>query len=50
MLDENYAHHANAGYNISKDREYEKIQQRLYEEFSQLDINRDGMITLDEII
>ena len=41
-------HHAE--FNIAKEREYEKIQQRLYEEFSVLDKNHDGMITLDEIV
>lgn len=42
------AHHAE--YNIAKEREYEKVRQRLYEEFSKLDLNHDGMITLEEII
>lgn len=35
---------------IAKEREYEKVQQKLYEEFRQLDINRDGNITLDEVV
>jgi len=35
--------------NIAADREDEKVQQRLYDEFKTLDINGDGMITIDEI-
>ena len=35
---------------IAKEREYEKVQQKLYEEFKQLDINHDGSITLEEIV
>lgn len=35
--------------NIAKQREDEKVQQRLYEEFRQLDVNGDGMITIEEI-
>ncbi len=42
------AHHAE--FNIAKEREYEKVQQRLYDEFSVLDVNRDGMISIDEIV
>lgn len=33
-----------------KQREYEKMQQKLYEEFKVIDLNQDGSITLDEII
>jgi len=36
--------------NLSKDREYERILQQLKEEFSRIDLNRDGTITLDEIV
>lgn len=42
------AHHAE--YHIQKEREYEKLHQRLLEEFSQLDLNQDGSVTIDEII
>lgn len=35
---------------IAKEREYEKVQQKLYEEFKQLDIDQDGSITIDEIV
>lgn len=35
---------------IAKEREYEKVQQKLYDEFKKLDINNDGSITLDEIV
>ena len=42
------AHHAE--FNIAKEREYEKMQQRLYEEFSVLDKNGDGMVSLDEVL
>lgn len=37
-------------FNIAKERDYERVQQKLYEEFKQLDVNNDGSITLDEII
>jgi hypothetical protein len=36
--------------NLSKDREYEKIHAKLREEFSRIDINNDGTISIDEII
>lgn len=35
---------------IAREREFEKVQQKLYEEFSKLDLNQDGMITLEEIV
>lgn len=35
---------------IAREREFEKVQQKLYEEFSKLDINQDGMITLEEVV
>ena len=35
---------------IAREREYERVQQKLYDEFKQLDINQDGSITLDEIV
>ena len=36
--------------NLSKDREYEKIMAQLREEFARIDLNRDGSITIDEIV
>lgn len=36
--------------NLSKDREYERIYQQLHNEFSRIDLNRDGTITMDEIV
>lgn len=36
--------------NLSKEREYEKIKEQLHQEFSRIDLNRDGSITMDEII
>lgn len=36
--------------NLVKDREYERIMEQLTAEFSKIDLNRDGTITLDEII
>lgn len=36
--------------NLSKDREYERILQQLRQEFSRIDINNDGTISMDEII
>jgi hypothetical protein len=39
-----------AKFNIQKDREYDRIKARLQEEFSVIDQNNDGRITLDEII
>ena len=35
---------------IAKEREYEKIQQKLYDEFKLLDKNQNGMISIDEIV
>ncbi len=35
--------------NLSKDREYERMYNNLKEEFSKIDKNRDGTITLDEV-
>jgi Ca2+-binding EF-hand superfamily protein len=50
MLQESRSQAQHAEFHIAKEREYEKVQQKLYEEFKQLDINHDGTITLDEII
>lgn len=36
--------------NLSKEREYDKIKEQLTEAFSKIDLNRDGSITMDEII
>jgi Ca2+-binding EF-hand superfamily protein len=36
--------------NLTKDREYERILTQLKNEFSKIDINKDGSITIDEII
>ena len=36
--------------NLSKDREYERILTQLKEEFSRIDLNRDGSISMDEIV
>ena len=36
--------------NLSKDREHERILMQLKEEFSRIDLNRDGTITMDEVI
>jgi Ca2+-binding EF-hand superfamily protein len=35
---------------LSKEREYERIMDKLKSEFSRIDLNRDGSITIDEII
>jgi Ca2+-binding EF-hand superfamily protein len=50
MLQETTSNAVHSEFNIAKERDYEKVQQKLYEEFKQLDINNDGNITLDEII
>jgi|LauGreDrversion4_2_1035121.scaffolds.fasta_scaffold209114_1 hypothetical protein len=42
------AHHAE--FNIQKQREYERVHKMLFDEFSQLDLNQDGSVTIDEII
>jgi hypothetical protein len=39
-----------AKFNILKDREYERIKERLQDEFQEIDKNHDGKITVDEII
>lgn len=49
MLQETTSQPYHAEYMIAREREYEKIQQKLYEEFKQLDINNDGFISLEEI-
>ena len=36
--------------NLSKEREYERIMIQLRNEFSRIDLNRDGSISLQEII
>lgn len=36
--------------NLVKDREYERIFNQLKSEFTKIDINRDGTISIDEII
>lgn len=36
--------------NLSKEREYDKIKESLEKEFEKLDYNRDGTITIDEIV
>lgn len=36
--------------NLSKERENERILLQLKKEFERIDINRDGTITIDEII
>lgn len=36
--------------NLNKDREYERIHNQLKSEFGRIDLNRDGSITIDEII
>ena len=36
--------------NLSKEREYERIKQQLRKEFESIDRNRDGTITLEEIV
>lgn len=38
------------GKNLAKDREYERILNQLSQEFSKIDLNRDGTITMEEII
>lgn len=35
---------------LTKEREYDRIYNQLKEEFSRIDINKDGTITMDEII
>jgi Ca2+-binding EF-hand superfamily protein len=42
--------HETMAKNLVKDREYERIFLQLKEEFSKIDINRDGTISLEEII
>ena len=36
--------------NLVKDREYERIMNQLTQEFARIDLNRDGTITMDEIV
>ena len=36
--------------NLAKDREYERIFNQLKDEFSRIDLNRDGTITIEEIV
>lgn len=36
--------------NLTKEREYETIKNQLRDEFSKIDLNNDGSISMDEII
>jgi len=36
--------------NLEKEREDERIKKQLRQEFSRIDINKDGSISLDEIV
>ena len=36
--------------NLNKEREYDKIKKQLRDEFQRIDVNRDGTITIGEII
>jgi hypothetical protein len=50
MLQETNSNAVHSEFNLAKERDYEKVQQKLYEEFKQLDINNDGSITFEEIV
>ena len=39
-----------AEHNIQKQREYERLQKTLFEEFSKIDLNQDGAVSLEEIL
>lgn len=34
---------------IEKQREFDAVRDRLQKEFDQLDLNKDGLVTLDEL-
>lgn len=42
--------HETMAKNLVKDREYERIFLQLKDEFSKIDVNRDGTISLEEIV
>eukprot|EP00347_Sterkiella_histriomuscorum_P014348 403361215 len=50
MLQETTSQAQHAEFMIAKEREYEKVQQKLYDEFKKLDINNDGSITIEEVV
>ncbi len=50
MLFEAGAGAGTAVVNLNKEREYEKIQEKLRKEFTEIDLNRDGDISKEEII
>lgn len=50
MIRETMSQANHAEFNIQRERELEKLQQQLLNEFSVLDINGDGMVTLDEVV
>ena len=50
MIRETQSQAQHAEFHLAREREFEKQQQRLYEEFKILDVNQDGCITLDEVL
>ena len=36
--------------NLTKQREYDKILEKLKKEFAEIDVNRDGTITYEEVM
>ncbi len=39
-----------AAHKIEQEREYERMREVLFKEFSQLDINQDGYISMEELL
>jgi len=50
MIRETQSQAQHAELHLAREREFEKQQQRLFEEFKILDQNSDGCITIDEVI
>jgi Ca2+-binding EF-hand superfamily protein len=50
MMQESHTQAQHSKHRIAKEQNYEKVQQKLYDEFKLLDLDDDGNISFDEIV
>jgi Ca2+-binding EF-hand superfamily protein len=50
MMQESHSQAQHSKNRIAKEQNYEKVQQKLYDEFKLLDLDDDGNISFDEIV